>query len=115
MKKVLLKVQGINVISDYMVKEFELSGVDLSSYDKVIYVNTEKIFDKVLDRLPGFMKTSVYKRRKETKQKYENNEIRTKLEWIDYAVDIWAFFGNRKIYKAVTSKVAKMRKWIRAL
>lgn len=81
--------------------------MDLSPYEKVIYVNTEKIFDEVLNNLPKFMKESVYSRRKETKDKYENNEVRTRLEWIDYAVDIWAFFGNKKIYDRVTSKVRK--------
>lgn len=105
MKKVLLKVQGINVISDYMVKDFLLSNIDVSSYDEVVYVNTEKEFDKVLKKVPRFLRSSVYKRRRETKKKYQNDEIRTRLEWVDYAVDIWAFFGNKKIYEAVTSKV----------
>jgi hypothetical protein len=105
MKKVLLKVQGINVISDYMTKELEISGVDTSCYDRVVYLNTEKEFDKILNILPGFMKNNVYTRRIDTKKRYKNNETETKLKFIDYAVDLWAFFIDKDIYDKVTSKV----------
>ncbi len=105
MKKVLLKIQGINVISDYMTKELELGGIDLSCYEAVELVNTEEEFDKLLKYLPSVAVSRLLKRRAIKDVQYTHNEVKAPLVWEDYAIDLWAFFANACIYRRVCDKV----------
>lgn len=105
MKKVLIQIQGINIVHGYMSKELALADVDLSIYDEVVYINTEAEFDKILKWMPEALIQQLNNRKKERLKEYYKGEIKTKLKAIDYAADILAFYGNYFIYKAVVDKV----------
>lgn len=100
--RTLLLLQGINKKSNYIEEELRRSNFDLSIYDRIEYVNTEQFFDEVLESIPKFLRGKLEKK---CSTGCDIPDYEAKASWLDYGVDVWAFFINKKVYKKLLALV----------
>lgn len=100
--RVLLLLQGINKKANYIEEELKKSNFDFSIYDQVEYINTEQFFDEVLESIPELVRGKMV-------NKCSDNcavpDYEAKAGWMDYGIDIWAFFVNRTVYRKLLDLV----------
>lgn len=85
-RRAVVLIQGINDNSGYLLPAVKESNFTLDQYDKKVYINSEKYFDKVKKSLPFY------------------------LAWIpskqkDYLADLWGFFVRKDTRKQINKEV----------
>ena len=54
-RRAVVLIQGINDNSGYLLPAVKESNFTLDQYDKKVYINSEKYFDKVKKSLPFYL------------------------------------------------------------